>query len=274
MTGLPDFDPEALLDALRARPRPDGFPPAGVQQLATVRDGDSLRVGLRGRTLDQPGVVKGGRLHWGIDRDREWFVAATDAEALAKAVSSGPDRRPDDGRVEATTSLSADRNGGLKTTVPSALDHGSVPVPDGAVDVDLEAVRERMGIAGPVVDPPAPGRCYLLVAERFRADGRRAVALSFLTPVRVAESLTPATVADGGGTFAGPLLTADDRQAEVLIDLPRSRRLGDRLDRIAEPTGDDARAAVAGDPDADPSVIAAAVERLARAGATARLARP
>lgn len=215
---LPHIEIDEILAALHSQQPLTGIAPPGVQQIVTVRDGDSLTIGLHQLVQSQPGVIEQEELFWGTDESRGCVCFATSREALINAIAdSSADINDPSIRtkvVDASSSLYSGRNGELVTTIPRDVHPSYVPLPDGArSQIDVQEIPT------PDIPDPSPGMIYLLIAQHYNGKSRQE-SVFFLLPIyQVAELLTPTNIKGEGSKFQQPLITQSDHQARVLLGL-------------------------------------------------------
>lgn len=215
---LPHIEIDEVLAALHNQQPLTGIAPPGVQQIVTVRDGDSLTIGLHQLVQSQPGVIEQEELFWGTDESRECVCFATSREALIDAIADSSANINDPAvrtkMVDASSSLYSGRNGELVTTIPRDVHPSYVPLPDGArSQIDVQEIPT------PDIPDPSPGMIYLLVAQRYNGESRQE-SVFFLLPIyKIAELLTPTNIKGDGSVFQQPLITQSDHQARVLLGL-------------------------------------------------------
>lgn len=274
---LPSIDKGVVLETLAAQQPLTGMAPPGIQQLVIVRAGDSMTIGIGPLVLDQPGVVSGEELFWGQAEQRRCIIAATSPGTLVRAVrpsaaAAEPTDAADRNRiVKASTKLRSGRNGQPVVTIPERVRPGYIPIPDGAVDVDLSQLDTRdSGIAD-----PEPGMLYLVVAEHYERKQQYETALLFLPIHRVASDLTVLNLSGQDGTYEQPLLTPLNRQGRILTSLPTHRHLSPYIEQLdgTEAITRECRTNVAHGANLTVESLLSAIDRLVEFGGLAIAAR-
>jgi len=277
---LTDIDWESMMEAFEEQPSISGAVPPGIQQIGYVRNGDTFSIGVGPLMRRQPGVEVGDEMLWAQNTPFGCLLTATSEEAAMEAIRyhhSGeapvlePGQRANRRRfIKGRTKLSQGRDSDHFLRIPEQVKPSYVPIPDGAIDVDVEALAAR------TVDIPDPsaGMIYVVVAEHFETDSGRETAFLLLPVHRVATDLTALNIAGDDNRYAQPLVTTTATQARTLATLDDHRHVRPHVRRLrgADTVPDPTRAALLHGEEFDPRFVLDTVERLIRIGGFAMAA--
>lgn len=221
---LPELDIDACTAALEGQVGTDGPPPQGIQGWAVVRDGDSLELGLPRQVADQPGVLEGSEVHWAYDEGRQCLTFGTTKigvlTALRTDVPGGINTRDPtahDQYILASSTLSTDTTGRLRTTIPARAQPDHNPFDQLGVDVPQQLLAD-----GPPIPRLDPGMVFAVVAEHVPAAQGRDTAVALQSIIDYAVALTPQRLRGENSRYpwATPVLTSQWKQASLLTGVP------------------------------------------------------